>query len=65
MLIHCFLSFKDADISVAVDIGEGLITPIIPAANKKGLGEISSTMKDLAQKAKNKKLKPHEFQVNC
>jgi len=54
--------FKDADISIAVDIGDGLITPIIPAANKKGLGEISSTMKDLASRAKNKKLKPHEYQ---
>lgn len=56
-------SFKDADISVAVDIGDGLITPIIPSANKKGLGEISSTMKDLGARAKAKKLKPQEFQV--
>lgn len=56
-------TFKDVDISVAVDIGEGLITPIIRSANKKGLLEISGQMKELAQKAKNKKLRPEEYQV--
>ncbi|WP_165186961.1 pyruvate dehydrogenase complex dihydrolipoamide acetyltransferase [Caulobacter soli] len=53
---------KNADIAVAVAIDGGLITPIIRAAETKGLAQISTEMKDLAARAKAKKLKPEEFQ---
>lgn len=56
------LQFKHADISVAVATDQGLITPIIKAAETKGLREISSEVKDLAKKARDGKLKPEEFQ---
>lgn len=55
--------FNNIDISVAVSTDTGLITPIIFDADKKGLVEISKNMKELADKAKNNKLKPQEFQV--
>jgi pyruvate dehydrogenase E2 component (dihydrolipoamide acetyltransferase) len=51
-----------ADIAVAVAIDGGLITPIIRKAETKGLAQISAEMKDLAQRAKDRKLKPEEFQ---
>ena len=51
-----------ADIAVAVAIDGGLITPIVRAAETKGLAEISAEVKDLAARAKSKKLKPEEFQ---
>ena len=54
--------FHTCDVSVAVDTGSGLITPIIPAAETKGLAEISETVKELAGRAKEGKLQPHEFQ---
>jgi pyruvate dehydrogenase E2 component (dihydrolipoamide acetyltransferase) len=54
--------YDSADISVAVAIPGGLITPIIKSAEKKGLAVISKEMKDLAQRAKENKLKPEEFQ---
>ena len=50
------------DISVAVAIPGGLITPIVRNADKKGLAQISTEMKDLAARAKDGKLKPEEFQ---
>jgi len=53
---------KVADISVAVAIEGGLITPVIRDADKKGLLAISNEMKDLAQRAKDGKLKPEEYQ---
>ncbi|OUS15602.1 pyruvate dehydrogenase complex dihydrolipoamide acetyltransferase [Rhodospirillales bacterium 47_12_T64] len=56
------LSYKNADISVAVATPTGLITPIIKAAQGKGLGVISSEMKDLAGRARDGKLKPEEYQ---
>jgi pyruvate dehydrogenase E2 component (dihydrolipoamide acetyltransferase) len=52
----------DVDISVAVAIEGGLITPIIRKADQKGLATISNEMKDLARRAKEGKLKPEEFQ---
>jgi len=55
--------YKNADVSVAVDTGSGLITPIVFAANTKGLNEIASTTKALVEKAKSNTLKPQEFQV--
>lgn len=50
-----------AHISVAVAIDGGLITPVIRDAEKKGLAEISAEMKDLAGRARERKLKPHEY----
>ncbi len=54
--------FDDVDISVAVSIPDGLITPIIRHADLKGLATISNQMKELAGRAKAGKLKPEEFQ---
>jgi pyruvate dehydrogenase E2 component (dihydrolipoamide acetyltransferase) len=54
--------FEDIDVSVAVAIEGGLITPIIRKADQKGLATISAEMKDLASRAKEGKLKPEEFQ---
>ena len=54
--------FKDIDVSVAVAIDGGLITPIVRKADQKGLSTISNEMKDLAKRAKDGKLKPEEFQ---
>ena len=51
-----------ADVAVAVAVEGGLITPIIRAAETKGLAQISAEMKDLAERARTKKLKPEEFQ---
>ncbi|MEO1553838.1 MAG: pyruvate dehydrogenase complex dihydrolipoamide acetyltransferase [Pseudomonadota bacterium] len=65
----CNASFSDngiayhngAHISVAVAIDGGLITPVIRDAEKKGLAEISAEMKDLAGRARERKLKPQEY----
>jgi pyruvate dehydrogenase E2 component (dihydrolipoamide acetyltransferase) len=54
--------YDDVDISVAVSIPDGLITPIIRKADQKGLATISREMKDLAGRARAGKLKPEEFQ---
>ncbi len=56
------LQFQRADISVAVSIPGGLITPIITDAGGKGVAAISNAMKDLASRAKDGKLKPEEYQ---
>jgi pyruvate dehydrogenase E2 component (dihydrolipoamide acetyltransferase) len=56
------LRHRDADISVAVAIDDGLITPIVRAANSKTLTEISAEMRDLATRAKAGTLKAEEFQ---
>jgi pyruvate dehydrogenase E2 component (dihydrolipoamide acetyltransferase) len=56
------LQLHDVDISVAVSIPDGLITPIVKHADIKGLAAISNEMKDLAARAKAGKLKPEEFQ---
>jgi pyruvate dehydrogenase E2 component (dihydrolipoamide acetyltransferase) len=54
-------TYKDTDVSVAVQTPIGLITPIVYRANLKGLSTIASEMKDLASRAKENKLKPEEF----
>jgi pyruvate dehydrogenase E2 component (dihydrolipoamide acetyltransferase) len=54
--------YDDVDVSVAVSIPDGLITPIIRKADQKGLATISREMKDLAARARSGKLKPEEFQ---
>ena len=51
-----------ADVAVAVAIDGGLITPIIRSAETKGVGAIAVEMKDLAARARARKLKPEEFQ---
>lgn len=56
MLVHVH-----ADIGVAVSVPGGLITPIIRAAESKSLSAISNEMKDLAARAKARKLKPDEY----
>ncbi len=56
------LQYNDVDISIAVAIPDGLITPIIRKADQLGLAAISRQMKDLGARAKTGKLKPEEFQ---
>ncbi len=56
------LQFSRADVSVAVSIPGGLITPIVTGADSKGVAAISNEMKDLATRAKDGKLKPEEYQ---
>jgi len=56
------LKFKRADISMAVAVDGGLITPIIKDAGAKGLATISAEAKELAAKARDGKLQPNEFQ---
>lgn len=53
--------YEHADIGVAVAIEEGLITPIVRAADQKSLSEIASEVRDLAERARNRKLKPEEY----
>jgi pyruvate dehydrogenase E2 component (dihydrolipoamide acetyltransferase) len=53
---------KTCDVSVAVALDDGLITPVIRSADKKGLATISSEMKSLAERAKAGKLMPEEYQ---
>ncbi len=53
--------YEDADIGVAVAIDEGLITPIVRGANKKGFVQISNEVKELAGRAREKKLLPEEY----
>ena len=54
--------YSRQDISVAVAAPSGLITPIITDAGNKGLAQISTEMKELAGKARDGKLQPHEYQ---
>lgn len=56
------LRHKHSDIGVAVALPFGLITPIIRQAEVKSISAISNEMKELAARAKAKKLKPHEYQ---
>ena len=56
------IKYSRADISVAVSIPGGLITPIIVGAEEKSLSKISTEMQDLAGRAKEGKLQPHEYQ---
>ena len=56
------VSYKRADISVAVSTPSGLITPIIRDAANLSVSRISNDMKELAGRAKEGKLQPHEYQ---
>lgn len=54
--------YDSVDLSVAVATERGLITPIVPQADRKGLIDINKQVKELADKARDGKLQPHEFQ---
>ncbi len=56
------IEYADVNLAVAVAIEDGLITPVIKKANTLTLREISAQMKELAAKARGKKLKPEEYQ---
>jgi pyruvate dehydrogenase E2 component (dihydrolipoamide acetyltransferase) len=56
------IKYSRADISVAVSIAGGLITPIVTDAAAKSISAISTAMTDLAARAKDGKLQPHEYQ---
>jgi pyruvate dehydrogenase E2 component (dihydrolipoamide acetyltransferase) len=56
------VQYADVDLGVAVAIEDGLLTPVIRAAQEKSLREISALAKDLAHRARNKRMKPEEFQ---
>ena len=56
------LRFKHADIGVAVALDGGLITPVIRSAETKSVSAISAEMKDLSVRARDKKLKPSDYQ---
>jgi pyruvate dehydrogenase E2 component (dihydrolipoamide acetyltransferase) len=56
------LRFKHSDVGVAVAIDGGLLTPVVRNADGKSLSAISNEMKDLATRARTRKLKPNEYQ---
>ncbi|MDQ7776970.1 pyruvate dehydrogenase complex dihydrolipoamide acetyltransferase [Paracoccus aminovorans] len=56
------LKLKPSDVAVAVAIEGGLFTPVLKDAQQKTLSSLSTEMKDLANRAKTKKLAPHEYQ---
>ena len=56
------VQYADVDLGIAVAIEDGLLTPVIRAAQTKSLREISEMAKDLANRARNKRMKPEEFQ---
>jgi pyruvate dehydrogenase E2 component (dihydrolipoamide acetyltransferase) len=56
------VQYADVDLGIAVSIEDGLLTPVIRAAQNKSLREISEIAKDLAHRARNKRMKPEEFQ---
>ena len=53
--------FDRVHIGVAVAVPDGLITPVVTDANAKGLGQISTEIRELAGRAREKKLQPHEY----
>ena len=53
--------YERADIGVAVALENGLITPVVRAANTKSVGQISREVKELAERARNRKLAPEEY----
>jgi pyruvate dehydrogenase E2 component (dihydrolipoamide acetyltransferase) len=56
------VQYNDVNLAIAVAIEDGLVTPVIRAAQGKSLREISEAVKDLAHRARNKRMKPEEFQ---
>jgi pyruvate dehydrogenase E2 component (dihydrolipoamide acetyltransferase) len=59
---EAMMMYNNIDVSVAVAIDDGLITPVIRNADQKEIAKISSEMKDLAKRARENSLKPEEFQ---
>lgn len=53
--------YEHADIGVAVAIEDGLITPVVRAADQKSLSQIASEVRELAERARSKRLKPEEY----
>jgi pyruvate dehydrogenase E2 component (dihydrolipoamide acetyltransferase) len=60
--VDAIMQYSDVNLAVAVAIEDGLVTPVIRAAQGKSLREISEAVKDLAHRARNKRMKPEEFQ---
>ena len=56
------LKFKSSDVAVAVAVDGGLFTPVLFDADRKSLSQLSSEMKDLAERARSRSLKPNEYQ---
>ena len=56
------VQYAEVDLGIAVAIDDGLLTPVIRSAQDKSLREISALAKDLAHRARNKRMKPEEFQ---
>src|SRR6266496_2854262 len=56
------VQYADVDLGIAVAIEDGLLTPVIRTAQNKSLREISELARDLAHRARNKRMKPEEFQ---
>jgi len=56
------IEYPDVHLSVAVAVEDGLVTPVVRAAQTKSLRQISESVKDLATRARTKKLKPEEYQ---
>jgi pyruvate dehydrogenase E2 component (dihydrolipoamide acetyltransferase) len=53
--------YEHADVGVAVAIEDGLITPVVRAADQKSLSQIAAEVRELAERARSKKLKPEEY----
>jgi pyruvate dehydrogenase E2 component (dihydrolipoyllysine-residue acetyltransferase) len=60
--VDAIVQYSDVNLAIAVAIEDGLVTPVIRAAQTKSLREISEAVKDLAHRARNKRMKPEEFQ---
>ncbi len=56
------VQYADVDLAIAVAIEDGLVTPVLRTAQNKSLREISEAVKDFAYRARNKRMKPEEFQ---
>jgi pyruvate dehydrogenase E2 component (dihydrolipoamide acetyltransferase) len=56
------VQYGEINLGVAVALDEGLVTPVVRQAQNKSLREISAAVKDLAHRARNKRMKPEEFQ---
>jgi len=60
--VDAIVQYSDVNLAIAVAIEDGLVTPVIRAAQGKSLREISEAIKDLAHRARHKRMKPEEFQ---
>ena len=60
--VDAIVQYSDVNLAIAVALEDGLVTPVIRAAQGKSLREISEAVKDLAHRARHKRMKPEEFQ---